>query len=65
MRTIQLSLTDDAFRKIRNEVVVAMLGQNDSTVHLAWQLLLDAIEQGDTETTIKTRKDRKEEEKNL
>ena len=65
MKTIQLTITDDAFRKIRNEVVLAVLGQNDSTVHLAWQLLLDAIEQGDTEITIRTREDRKKEEKNL
>ena len=65
METIQLTITDDAFRKIRNEVVLAVLGQNDSTVHLAWQLLLDAIEQGDTEITIRTREDRKKEEKNL
>lgn len=57
MKTIQLSLTDSAFAKIKNEVFCAALSQNASGPHAAWKLVLDAMERGDTEKTIRTRED--------
>jgi len=58
MKTIQLSLSDAAFGKIKNEVFVAALSQNTSGIHDAWKLVLDAMERGDTEKLIETREEK-------
>jgi hypothetical protein len=55
MKTIQLSLTDSAFGNLKNEVFVSALSQNGSGAAAAWMLVLDAMERGDTEKTIRTR----------
>ena len=57
MKKIQLSLTDKAFAKIKQEIFCAALGQKDSNPYLAWKLVLDAIERGDNEKTIRTKEE--------
>jgi hypothetical protein len=58
MKTIQLTITDEAFSTIKTEVFAAALSHNASGPHAAWKLVIDAMERGDTEKTISMREEK-------